>query len=223
MLVTRPEPGASATAARLRQAGFRPVLAPMLRVRPVRVALPAADAVVAVLVASGNAVRLPTTFRHVPLLAVGDATAERARTAGFSTVHSAGGDADDLAALAARVLAPGPVLLATGKGEGTRLAAALRRCGFRVHRRAVYAATAVRRLPAAAARAIVAGLHAALFFSAATAYSFARSLPRALRPCLRQTDAVVIGPGVAAAVQHLPWRALRVAVRPTQDGVLALL
>ena len=223
VLVTRPEPGASATAARLAQAGFMPVLAPFLQVRPCRVALPPTSRVRAVIAASGNALALPPGFHALPLLAVGDATAARARDAGFQDVRSADGDASDLAALAARLLRPGPVLLATARGEGVRLAAMLRRAGFRVHRRAVYASAAVRRFPPAAAQAIREGLHAALFFSAATARSFVRLLPPALRPHLRDTDAVAIGPGVAAALQHLPWRDLRVAVRPNQDGVLALL
>ena len=223
VLVTRPEPGASATAQRLAQAGFRPVLAPLLRVRACRVALPGVHRVQAVVAASGNAVALPAAYHALPLLAVGDATAARARAAGFSQVHSADGDAADLAALAARLLPPGPLLLATARGEGTRLTAMLRHAGFRVHRRAVYASAAVRRFPPVAAQAVAEGLHAALFFSTATARSFARLLPPALRPQLRHTSALAIGPAAAAALQDLPWRELRVALRPNQDGVLALL
>ncbi len=225
VLVTRPEPGGAQTAARLRQLGFQPVVTPFLRVRPCRVPLPGAATVQAVVAASGNAVALPPPFHAVPLLAVGNATAARARAAGFNTVQSGDGDADGLAALAIRTLSPadGPLLLASGRGQGTGLARALRRAGFRVHRRAVYAAAAPRRFPEAAARAVGDGLHAALFFSAQTARAFARLLPHALHPRLCDTDAVAIGAAAAAALQHLPWRALRVAMRPTQDGVLALL
>ena len=225
MLVTRPEPGAGATAARLRASGWRPVVAPFMAVRPFAVALPPVDRIQAVVSASGNAVTLPAPFRTLPLLAVGNATAARARAAGFRSVHSADGDAPALAALAACLLDParGALLLATGRGQGVALARALRRAGFTVHRRAVYAAAPVRYFPPEAATAVTSGLQAAVFFSTETARAFARLLPPVLVPHLCQTDAVVIGPGVADAVKHLPWRTLRVALRPTQDEVLALL
>ncbi len=225
MLVTRPEPGCGVTAARLAQAGHRPIRAPFLTVRPYRVRLPPAAALQAVIAASGNATALPPSYRALPLLAVGDATAARAGAAGFSTVHSAGGDAAALAVLASRLLAPehGPVLLATGRGQGMKLVAALRRSGFTVHRRAVYAAAAVHRFPPAVADAMANGLDAALFFSAETARAFARLLPYALRDHLRRTAAVAIGVPAADALCHLPWRELRVALHPTQDEVLALL
>ncbi len=223
--MTRPQPGATATASRLVAAGWTPVLAPFLTVRPARVALPVATSVQAVVAASGNAVALPIAYTRLPLLAVGNATASRARAAGFTTVHSADGDAVALAGLAARLLDParGPLLLATGRGQGTALARALRKGGFTVRRRAVYASAHVRRFPEPAADAITSGLHAALFFSTETARAFARLLPASLRPYLGHTDAAVIAPGAAQPLMHLPWRTLRVALRPTQDEVLALL
>ena len=201
------------------------MVAPCLTVRPMRVALPGPARVQAVVAASGNAVALPGSYHGLKLLAVGNATAARARAAGFHHVHSADGDAAALAALATRTLDPahGPLLLAAGRGQGMALARALRRSGFSVRRRAIYAATPVRRLPAHAADAVANGLQAALFFSTETAHAFARCLPPSLRTCLRGTDAAVIGQGAAEALRHLPWRAVRVAVRPTQDEVLALL
>ena len=223
--MTRPEPGCTATVGCLAQAGFRPVAAPFLSVRPCRIPLPAASGLQAVIAASGNAIGLPHSYHALPLLAVGNATARRARKAGFSTVHSADGDAAALRHLVSRLLNParGPVLLAVGRGQGVRLAANLQQDGFAVHRRAVYAATAVRRFPPAATSALRDGLDAALFFSAETARAFARLLPRSLHGLLDRTDAVAIGRRAADQVQHLPWRALRVALHPTQDEVLALL
>ena len=225
VLVTRPEPGASATAARLVDAGFRPVMAPFLAVRAVRAALPPASRLQAVVVASGNAVTLPDAYHPLPLFAVGSATAERAREAGFTVTHSAEGNGDALAALAAGMLEPenGPLLLATGRGDGLRLAEALRQSGFTVHRRAVYATSGVTQFPDRAADAIRAGLHAVLFFSTATGRTFAKLLPYELRRFLSRTDAVVIGLSTADALRHLPWHSVRVAVQPTQDGVLAQL
>src|SRR5205807_2131790 len=102
ILITRPEPGASETAARLARQGLRPIVAPVLEVRILTSHLPPPARLQAILVASGNAVpALPASHRHLPLLAVGEATASRAKAAGFARVASADGDARALAALAA--------------------------------------------------------------------------------------------------------------------------
>ncbi len=226
ILITRPEPGASETASRLIAAGLHPVVAPFLAVRPLAATLPPSDGLQAVIVASGNAVAaLPEAYRGLTLLAVGDATAARAAHAGFTTVLSANADAAGLANLAARRLNPaaGPLLLACGQGQSRILASDLRGHGFRVHRRAVYTTTRVRHFPEAASEAIRDGLRAAMFFSAETARAFVRLLPTALIPALAGVDALAIGAAAADAVRHLPWRNVRVAVRPTQDEVLALL
>lgn len=227
VLVTRPEPGASRTAARLAALGWRPVMAPCLNVRVVAARLPAPERVQAGLVASGNAVAgLPREWRGVRLLAVGDATAERARAAGFDRVESAAGDAAALAEAAAQCCDPAgqPLLLAAGRGQGRALAADLRRRGFRVLRRTVYASTPVSVFPDAATRALESGeVRAALFFSTDTARAFAGLLPATLLPALAGVAALTIGRPVAGALDHLPWRHVRVAVRPTQDDVLALL
>lgn len=222
--MTRPEPAASETARHLQTLGFAPVLAPFLRVRVLPVRLP--ERPDAVLVTSGNALAaLPDSLHGTALLAVGDATAARARTAGFRDVRSAAADADALAALAREACPRGSLLLlASGRGQGGALASALRASGFRVHRRAVYAAEAVARFPPAACRAFQGGdLRAALFLSAETARAFARLLPPALHPALGGVDALAIGRPAADALGVLPWRRVRVSLKPTLEGVLALL
>ncbi len=223
MLITRPADEAAATAARVVSAGYAPVIAPLLATR--HFAETAAQRVQAVLVTSGNA--LPgLSVREVPLLAVGDVTAARARAHGFADVRSAGRDATALAALAAEQLSPrdGPLLLACGRGQGAALAAALRGHGFRVTRRVTYAAAPVGRFPEAAAAALRAGhLYAAMFLSAQTAMAFARLLPPHLAPGLANVLALAIGNGAADALNHLPWRQVRLARTPTLDDVLALI
>ncbi len=223
-MVTRPEPGASETARRLRALHHDPIIAPLLHIRPL--ALAPFGEVGAVLVTSGNAVPLlPASLRAVPLLAVGHATADRARSAGFTEVASADGDAAALAALTRRACPPGAALLfATARGQGVPLAAALRAHGFAVHRRAVYAARPATRMPPAATRALRDGcLAAALFLSADTARAFVRLLPPPLHPALAAVDALAIGQPAADALCVLPWRRVRVSAKPTQDSLLALL
>jgi uroporphyrinogen-III synthase len=226
VLVTRPQPGAAETVARLAALGWRPVLAPLLRVTTRALTLGTAPQ--AVLVTSGNAIpALPAALRAVPLLAVGDATAARARAAGFLDVASAGRDAEALAALAGQrcTQAGAPLLLASGAGQGAALAAALRAQGFRVLRRVAYAARPVGALPAAAARALRGGgLHAALFFSAETAAAFAVLVQRAgLVEAVAPVEALAISAATERALVPLPWRRIRVASHPTQDELLTLL
>jgi uroporphyrinogen-III synthase len=102
VLVTRPEPGAGRTAARLRDAGFEAVVVPLNEIVPLRPELPA-GAFDAVAVSSANAVRhapaeLVTRLASRPLFGVGDETAAAAREAGFVDVRSSSGSAGDLAA-----------------------------------------------------------------------------------------------------------------------------
>jgi uroporphyrinogen-III synthase len=223
-LVTRPEPGASETAQRLTALGYDPIVTPLLLVRRLESPLP--EDVDAVLVTSGNALPwLPARLHGTPLLAVGNATAGRARTAGFTHALSADGDASALAALAKQACRPGAaLLLATAHGQGAALAAELREAGFAVHRRAVYAAQPVDRLPAMAVQALQDGsLTAALFLSAETARAFARLLPPPLLPALAEVEALTIGHPAAEALRVLPWRRVRVSAKPTQDSILAML
>ena len=228
MLITRPEPGASETAARVASLGFLPVLAPLLEIATLPAAWPPSGQVQAILVTSGNAIpALPASHRHLPLLAVGLATARRAREAGFVQVESADGNANALADLAQRVCAPQgePLLLATGRRQGNALATELRRRGFAVARRVVYAAEPVAVPPSPARAALISGtLRAVLFFSAETAEAGARLIElAALREAVRTVDAVAIGQPAAVALKALPWRRVRVAAQPDQDAMLALL
>jgi uroporphyrinogen-III synthase len=228
VLITRPEPGASETAARVALLGFVPIVTPAIRIDPTPARLPAAAALAAVLVTSGNAVEaLPRAYRATRLLAVGDATAERARTAGFLQVLSAAGDAEALVSFVIRHQSPrdGTLLLASGRHQGQALAAALRQAGYRVARRVVYAAIPTHDLAPAAVDALrAAEVGAALFFSAETARQFVQQVQRAgLADSLAEVAAISIGRAAAMALDALPWRDISVAARPTQDEMLALL
>lgn len=113
--MTRTEPGASRTATRLAARGFEPLIAPVLAVRPIIQPAPDLTGIGALAFTSPNGVAVfadLTPDRSLPVFAVGDATAERARLAGFQSVTSASGALSDLAWLIAgaapgRVLAPG--------------------------------------------------------------------------------------------------------------------
>jgi uroporphyrinogen-III synthase len=228
VLVTRPEAEAADTARRLRAMGWAPLIAPMLRIEPVMLRIPAGRRPQAVLVTSGNALAaLPEGLRATRLLAVGDATAARARACGFTRAESAAGDADDLLRLVVARCDPaeGPLLLAAGAGHALPLLARLQAAGFRVAHRVAYRTTETARLDAAAAAAIRAGsAAAALFFSGATALAFRRAIARAgLERHLAGVTAIAISPRAAQALAPLPWGSIRVASHPSQDELLACL
>jgi uroporphyrinogen-III synthase len=203
-------------------------VAPLLGIRARRARLPDPARLQAVLATSGNALPgLPAPYRSLPLYTVGDATAERARGLGFATVSSAAGDAAALAELLSRACRPdaGPLLLAAGARQGERLSAALRAQGFAVLRRVLYAAVPVRRMPPSARQALIEKrIAAALFFSAETAETFARLVAEAgLAGELARVTALAIGEPAASALRRLPFRSVRVAVRPTEEALLAML
>lgn len=108
--ITRAEPGASATARRVEALGWTPLVAPLLEARPLPVALDL-NGIAALAFTSAHGVRAfaSLTDARLPAFAVGDATAEAARAAGFRFVQSADGDVTDLAALIADAR-PGPIL-----------------------------------------------------------------------------------------------------------------
>jgi uroporphyrinogen-III synthase len=228
VLVTRPEPGASETAARITALGLRPIVAPLLMIAQRHATLPPSARVQAIVATSRNAIpALPASHRHLPLFAVGAATARRARAAGFEEVTSADANAEALAVLLAEACDPlaGLLLLVTGQDQGTALAARLRARGFRVLRRVVYAAVPATILPEPVHRAFAAGiLSSALFFSADTAKTCVRLLQAArLDHTVATVDALAIGQSTVVALQPLPWRRIRVAAQPNQDAMLALL
>ena len=104
VLVTRPEPAASRTAARLRALGHEVVVAPLLIPRAVEWSVPPGDwQAVAFTSASapdlaGEALK---SLVHLPAYAVGEATATAARETGFTDVRPARGDASAVFSLAA--------------------------------------------------------------------------------------------------------------------------
>ena len=97
LAVLRPEPGNSATAARIVAAGFDAVRLPLFAVEPLAWTAPDPGEYDALLLTSANAVRHAGTaldrLRGVPVVAVGQATANAARAAGLTVAITGDGDA----------------------------------------------------------------------------------------------------------------------------------
>ena len=205
VLILRPKPGASATAALVSRAGHEPVVVPLFEMVPVDWSLPRGrfDAVA---MTSANAARLGgdglRAVRRLPLYAVGEATAEAARAAGFSNVQAGAGDADDLAAL----VPPGRIL---------RLCGTERRALPLPHVTELPVYTAVpTRVDAAALQGDVALVHAA-----SAGHRLADLVPLSERARL----AIVAISERAVAACGTGWRSIAVATSPRDDAMLALL
>jgi uroporphyrinogen-III synthase len=229
-LVTRPREESEALASALRTRGIESVIEPLMQVRYLDSAALDLNGAQAVLCTSANGVRAlaqASSQRRVLLMAVGDATAARARSEGFTTVESARGDARDLARLVAARLRPqdGKLLHVTGSVVAGGLGAALREQGFAVERRVLYEAQPAAVLSATTTEALRTGsIDFALFYSPRTASIFAKLAGAAeVMDCCATITAVSISPAADAALGDVPWLDRRVAERPNQSSLLEAL
>jgi len=141
--ITRAQPGADATAARVRERGHEPLVTPLLAVRNVPDASVDLTGVGALAFTSANGVRTfaaLTGDRSLRVFAVGSATAQAARAAGFSRVLSADGDVAALAeGIAVRRGELGGAVLHPGAAElAGDLQGVLKRNGIEVRQLVLY-------------------------------------------------------------------------------------
>jgi uroporphyrinogen-III synthase len=187
LLVTRPEPDASRTAAVLRARGHDVMLAPLLGIEPAPDADLGPGPWGGVLITSANAVRPIAAHPRrrevlgLPLFAVGRRSAEAARAAGFAEVMSADGDAADLARLvAARDRSPQaaghvrlPLLYLAGEDRAGDLEGALAAQGIAARMVVVYRAVIATALPGDVKDALAAGnIDGVLHYSRRSADAF---------------------------------------------------
>jgi uroporphyrinogen-III synthase len=100
LVVLRPEPGASATAERARNLGLDAVVVSLFRIEPVAWTAPEASGFDGLLLTSANAVLHGgedlVSLRGLPVYAVGEATAQAAREAGFDVASTGEAGVDRL-------------------------------------------------------------------------------------------------------------------------------
>ena len=96
LIVLRPQPGADATAARARNFGLNPFVAPLFAIQPMDWTAPDPAEFDALLLTSASAVRAAgekrALYAHLPVVTVGEATAEAARGAGLTIAQIGEGD-----------------------------------------------------------------------------------------------------------------------------------
>ncbi len=232
-LITRPAHEATHLATLLQARGLESVLAPVIRIVPVQDVSIDLEGVQALLFTSANGVRAFTRLegmRALPVLAVGEITAEAARDAGFALVESADGDAEALGRLARDRLDPaaGALLHGAGLHLAGDLRASLEAEGFEVRQVAIYEAEAADHLPGPAVEALKGDtLDGVMFFSARSAEIFANLAEAAgVTGNLARLTALCLSKDVAARLTETggsaAWGGIRTAARPDRASMLAL-
>jgi len=211
--VTRPEPQATDTAARLTAEGYRVVKAPLITPVP-REGPGRPRGIGSLVLTSRTAAMLMAahpSFHRLPVYAVGAATGAEARHAGFARVTSAEGDVDAL--LPHLAGAAEPVVHLCGADHRGALVERLWERGQAAERRILYAMEPTGPLPA-----VRAPLHAVLLYSPRTAALYAE---RAKSPLWREATCVALSPAVAGPLSDM--LRVEVAVRPDEAALLAAL
>jgi uroporphyrinogen-III synthase len=229
--VTRPEPDADETAARLAAAGHEVLVQPMLRIvlapQPDDLPVPAA-----IIATSRNGIRAMLAWpaapgwRTQPIFVTGEGTAQMAREAGFGDIRVGGSDAVALADRISAELAPGagPVLYAAGRDGTEGLAGNLRAGGYDLRLMHAYRAAPVAALdPDIAAVLGARRIDGVLLFSRRTAAAFVTAVEAAgLRAALTGTVCYAISERAAEPVRGVA-RDIRVAAHPDFDGIAAMI
>jgi uroporphyrinogen-III synthase len=209
--VTRPEPQATDTATRLSAAGYAVVKAPLMT--PVPRDGPGSPHGVGTLVLTSRTAAMlmaaHPSFHHLPVHAVGAATAAEARHAGFSRVTSADGDVEAL--LPRLDDAREPIVHLCGADHRGALVDRLVASGRAAERRILYAMEPTGPLPPAPGP-----IHAVLLYSPRSAALYAE---RARSPLWREATCLALSAAVAEPLGAMPR--VEVAERP-DEGALFL-
>ncbi|HUO22869.1 MAG TPA: uroporphyrinogen-III synthase [Caulobacteraceae bacterium] len=228
--VTRAEPEARRTAEALVRAGHAPMVEPLVHIQ----ALPDAGARLAQALAGAGALAFTSLAavrafdalrpgdRDLPVFAVGAATAQAARDAGFPQVISADGDVAALAAVIAAHAPNGPVLHPRAREPAGDLIGDLAARGVPAISLAIY-----QTLPQSPSAAFLAGLdqappHAVLIHSGKAAAALAHIF--ADRPRLAAQLALVsISEAAAQPLSAFAFARRAIAEAPTEADLLTAL
>jgi uroporphyrinogen-III synthase len=227
VLVTRPEPGASRTAARLEVAGFDTTVLPLTRIAPLDFIMPDGE-FDGVIVTSAQALKGVDAGRllTIPIFAVGEMTARSARSAGFETIITAGGSVDSISELVLNGARPAARLLyLCGKVRRPDLETALGDAGLQLVAVETYDAIPVDYShPELIARLGDASFDAVALMSAQAAKLFsALAEDTGFAPLFTQSVVACFSPRIANSLsQYGAWR-VSVTEEASEDALLVLL
>lgn len=230
VLVTRPQPDAARTAAKLVELGHEAAIDSLFSIEPLTVREIPAGPFAALAATSASAARIAGAMieldflRAVPLYAVGGATAEAARAAGFQTVIDADGDAAALAQRLARDLPRGArVLHLAGEERAKDLGALLAPAGIPVGMLVLYRVRAAEAFGPATELLASGKLDAVLHYSPRSASTFVALAERqGLVPAVCRVRHLCLSEAVAAPLAAI-GAPTEVARHPNEAALFALL
>jgi uroporphyrinogen-III synthase len=228
MLVTRPEPDAQATLARLDALGIEAIAAPAMVRRTLDASLPPPDGFTAMVLTSANAIRaladrdMLAPYRHLPVFAVGDRTAHEASEAGFTRVSSAAGAFQDLVNAMTIARMKGPIFYPAGKHQSADLAKALAPLGVMVATAKVYDMVAIDALPEAILAELGGEIGAVLAYSRRSAEIFAGLAASLSRDRRSRLAMLCLSEAVAEPLLEARFSRISLADRPDEDAMMSL-
>lgn len=230
MLVTRPEPDASETAARLGALGIEGMACPLLVHQTLQGSLPEPAGFAAITVTSTNALRalrergVLERYLKLPLYAVGGRTAAAARSLGFTTVTHAEGGFAALAELLAHTPLAGPIFYPAARELAGDLAKSLAPFGRMVITAEVYAMNPVDTLPLTAAGGFADNaIDAVLLYSRRTAETFVRlAEPHVDRLERRHIGMLCLSEAVAEPLVDAHFIRVSLAEQPSEQAMMGL-
>lgn len=230
MLVTRPEPDASDTAARLEALDIETTVCPLLTFEPLQTSLPDPRGFAALALTSANTLRALEArgaldpYMGLRVFTVGGRTAAEARARGFSDVTSAGGTLADLAELLAHAGLEGPVFYPAARQQSGDLAKSLAPFGVMVITAPVYAMNPVAALPVEVRETLAGGgIEAAMFYSRRTAETFVRLATDGLgRAARTRLGVLCISEAVAEPLVGAHFVRVSLADYPSEEAMMGL-
>lgn len=221
--ITRAQPGADATAARVRALGLDPLVEPLLEVRLLAPEALDLAGVGALAFTSANAVSGLATLdqrRDLPVFVVGSATAAAAKAAGFKDVRSADGDVRALGELIVSQWPPeaGAILHPGAAEPAGDLVGALAAAGLEGRGSTIY--ETVERRPDRALIASLPDVRFVLLHSPKGARALANLLSRSPAPGLA---ALCLSPAVADPLASAGLASVAWAEAPKEEALMKLL
>jgi uroporphyrinogen-III synthase len=233
LLVTRPEPDATRTANTLRARGHQVLVAPLLQFEILPEVRFGLGPWAGIVVTSANAVRAVEQHRklgellNLPLLAVGQRTADVARDAGFAKVRSSDGDVRDLVAAAGALFrgASVPVLYFAGEDRSADLVALLNREGVRVRTAVVYEMKMAAKFPDAIAAALAdERIEGVLHYSRRTVEAYMRCAEEVgMRRAALSPTHFCLSREIAVGLESAGAPSVKCAARPEETALMRLL
>ncbi|MFZ1107918.1 MAG: uroporphyrinogen-III synthase [Rhodomicrobium sp.] len=232
LLVTRPEPDASAFADELRSLGHEPVLQPLLEFRVLDFDAGQLRAAGAFIVTSGASLRALSErgclegLAGKPLYCVGEETARKALSAGFKTVLAIAETAEDLAGkIAASWRKDAPIVHIMGEHMAFDIAGALAREGFPVQSVTVYSMEACAEFRPSAGAMMEAGrIDGVILMSPRTAEIYVSLCHTHGRlRCAKTLSYFCLSANVAAKLSSLEPDRVLISRKPNKQALLDLL